>query len=250
MKHATLPIICCCLLLLSPAGAADKPAKPAKKTTRPRRPKIVDTPGLPRVLLIGDSISMGYTVPTRTLLAGKVNLHRIPANGGPTLRGLASIDAWLGKKKWDVIHFNWGLHDLKYMGAGGKLDLKGKQQVPPEAYEKNLRQLVKRLKSTGAKLIWAATTPVPQGAGGRKKGDAAAYNEIAAKIMKANQITINDLYGFALPRLKKIQHPRNVHFSRGGSEALAEQVAASIRKALGLPQPTTKPEKPARKKDK
>ena len=82
--------------------------------------RIEDQPGLPRVLLIGDSISIGYTIPVRNLLKGKVNVHRIPTNGGPTIKGLNQIEAWIGKKKWDVIHFNWGLHDLKYMGPNGE----------------------------------------------------------------------------------------------------------------------------------
>ncbi len=80
--------------------------------TKPRKPypafaTVEDDPRLPRVLLIGDSISIGYTVPVRKLLAGKANVHRIPTNGGPTTRGLEQIDKWLGKKPWDVIHFNW-----------------------------------------------------------------------------------------------------------------------------------------------
>ena len=194
---------------------------------------IQDAPDLPRVLLIGDSISIGYTLPTRKLLAGKVNLHRIPTNGGPTSRGLASLDKWLGDKKWDVIHFNWGLHDLKYMNAKGKLDPSGKQQIPPEQYAKNLTELVKRLKKTGAKLIWCSTTPVPAGAGGRIKGDAAKYNAIAKKIMAEQKIATDDLYAFALPRLTKIQRPKNVHFSPAGSAALAREVANAILKALG-----------------
>jgi len=98
---------------------AKKPAKkPAPAKKGPMAP-IKDVEGLPRVLLIGDSISIGYTLDTRKLLAGKVNVHRIPTNGGPTSRGLESLDEWLGKGKWDVIHFNWGLHDLKYMGPKG-----------------------------------------------------------------------------------------------------------------------------------
>ncbi|MDR2675341.1 MAG: hypothetical protein LBC18_10905, partial [Opitutaceae bacterium] len=62
---------------------------------------VKDTPGLPRVLLIGDSISIGYTLQVRALLAGRANLHRIPVNGGATEVGLAKIDDWLGKGKWD-----------------------------------------------------------------------------------------------------------------------------------------------------
>src|SRR5436305_496918 len=66
---------------------------------------VQDDPVLPRVLLIGDSISIGYTVPTRKLLQGKANVHRIPENGGPTSNGLAKLDKWLGDGKWEVIHF-------------------------------------------------------------------------------------------------------------------------------------------------
>src|SRR5437773_1839023 len=106
---------------------------------------VADDPTLPRVLLIGDSISIGYTVPVRNLLKGRANLHRIPENGGPTTNGLAKLSKWLGTSKWDVINFNWGLHDLKIMPDG-------KRQVGPEDYEKNVRELVRRLKATGAKL--------------------------------------------------------------------------------------------------
>jgi len=188
---------------------------------------VVDNPKLPRVLLIGDSISIGYTPPVRDLLKGKANVHRIPTNGGPTTNGLAHLKEWLGSGKWDVIHFNWGLHDLKFMADG-------KRQVDKEDYDKNLRQLVRQLKATGAALIWAATTPVPEGNVNppRKDADVVAYNAIAQKIMEENQIAADDLYMFALPRLAEIQQPVNVHFTPQGSRALAKQVAASVEAAL------------------
>ncbi len=215
--------------------AADAP-KAKAKAPNPAYEPIADTPGLPRVLLIGDSISIGYTIAVRKQLTGVANLHRIATNGGPTTNGLANIDAWLGDKKWDVIHFNWGLHDLKYQDDKGQLvkdPKQGHQQVPVEAYEQNLRKLVARLKQTGAKLIWCSTTPVPDGAGGRIKGDELKYNAAAERVMKDAGIAIDDLYSFALPKLDKIQLPANVHFSPEGSAVLAEQVALSIRTALG-----------------
>ncbi len=46
----------------------------------------------PRVLLIGDSISMGYTLGVRARLAGKANVHRPPENCGDTARGVKSGD--------------------------------------------------------------------------------------------------------------------------------------------------------------
>jgi len=248
MNRAIVAAMVTVSLLAGTARAADKPAK----RRRPRRPNpvmapITDTPGLPRALLIGDSISIGYTLAARELLAGKVNLHRIPTNGGPTTRGLTELDKWLGKGRWDVIHFNWGLHDLKYMDAKGRLTAvdKGKQQVPPEQYEKNLAGLVNRMKKTGATLIFATTTPVPKGSAGRIPGDAKTYNQIALKVMRAHGVAVDDLYTFILPTLKKHQRPANVHFLPAGSKALAGQVAASILKALGRkpaagPQPTVK----------
>jgi len=68
--------------------------------------------GLPRVLLIGDSVSVGYTLAVRKELEGKANVHRPPSNCGSTKIGMRDLDKWLGVGKWDVIHFNWGLHDL------------------------------------------------------------------------------------------------------------------------------------------
>jgi lysophospholipase L1-like esterase len=178
-------------------------------------------------LLIGDSISIGYTLPVRKLLTGKANMHRIPTNGGPTTNGLARLKNWLGEGKWDVIHFNWGLHDLKAMPDGSR-------QVSLEAYDKNLRELVSQLKATQAKLIWASTTPVPEGKVNppRLNSDVQAYNAVARKIMAENQVATDDLYEFALPQLSKIQRPVNVHFTDEGSSVLATQVAASIEPLL------------------
>ena len=153
MKSFRLPGVLVLVAALLSCAVAQS-AAPKKRQPNPAFAKVKDDPALPRVLLLGDSISIGYTLAVRDELKGKANVHRPAANCGPTIRGLESIDAWLGDGKWDVIHFNWGLHDLKFMDDG-------KRQVPLDEYEKNLTELVKRLKKTGAKLIWCSTTPVP-----------------------------------------------------------------------------------------
>jgi len=189
---------------------------------------IEDVPGLPRVLLIGDSVSMGYTLPTRKLLAGKANVHRPATNCSSTGNGLTYLAAWLGDKKWDVIHFNFGLHDAK-------LPPEGIRHAPPEVYEKNLRELVRRMKATGAKLIWATTTPVPLGgqlAPNRRFGDVNQYNAIARRVMEENGVAIDDLNTAIAPHVDTMQRPRDVHFTEEGSQLLAKQVAASIQAAL------------------
>lgn len=199
----------------------------APKDPKPATDGIKDTPGLPRVLIIGDSISIGYTQPVRDLLKDKANVHRIPVNGGPTKNGMANIDKWLGTEKWDVIHFNWGIHDLKYMPDE-------KRQVEPADYEANLRALVAKMKATGAKLIWATTTPIPDGELNppRRFGKVPEYNAIAQKVMSENGVAIDDLNAAITPQVAKLQNPKDVHFSAAGSKFLAEEVAKSIEAAL------------------
>jgi acyl-CoA thioesterase-1 len=189
---------------------------------------------LPKVLIIGDSISIGYFKPLQEQLKDIAVVSHNEGNAQHTAYGLKKLDEWLGNTRWDVIHFNFGLHDLKYVDARGKTTSveTGKHQIPIDQYEQNLDQIVIRLKKNGAKLIFATTTPVPDGTGFRAKGDAAIYNRAAVMVMEKHGVQINDLYSFALPRLKEIQRESNVHFNPKGSEQLAEQCAKSIIKAL------------------
>jgi acyl-CoA thioesterase-1 len=228
------------IFAMSLAFGAEKndAAQPAKKAAPgPAFAKVEDDPGLPRVLLIGDSISIGYTPPVRDLLKGKANVHRIPTNGGPTINGLKNLRTWIGDSKWDVIHFNWGLHDLKYVGEKGDVivDVKSpgsRMQVPVADYEKNLAQLVDQLKATGAKLIWCSTTPVPEGAKGRVPGDEVKYNEAAARVMTAAGVKTDDLFTHAQAKIKEIQNHADVHYNAAGYKYLAEKVAAEIEAEL------------------
>lgn len=239
----TVRILCVGVVLIGlRAAAADTaPAEPraatAAKPANPAYAPVEDVPGLPRVLLIGDSISIGYTVPTRRRLAGRANVHRIPTNGGPTSRGVQQLDAWLGDSKWDVIHFNFGLHDLKYVDDAGRMSdaERGHRQVELDAYRDNLRAIVRRLRQTGARLIWCSTTPVPVGANGRVAGDEIAYNAAAAEVMREAGVEIDDLHAFAAPRMAEIGKPRDVHYTASGSEALGAEVARRIEAALPKP---------------
>ena len=206
-------------------GQQQQTAKPPQPPN-PAFAAIQDDPALPRVLLIGDSISIGYTLPTRRLLQGVANVHRIPTNGGPTINGRENLDGWLGSGKWHVIHFNWGLNDLERE--------QDRLRVPTERYQRNLEQLVKRLQKTGAKLIWVTTTPVPVGKvnSPRVAADVPLYNTVAKRVMDENGIPINDLYTFCLPRIGAIQPKEDVHFSETGYRVLGEEVAEEILRLL------------------
>ncbi|MEI6535957.1 MAG: SGNH/GDSL hydrolase family protein [Verrucomicrobiaceae bacterium] len=158
-------------------------------------------------------------------------------NCNGTKTGVGNIDRWLEIEggKWDVIHFNWGLHDMKR-------EIDGKPSSRPadppqstvQAYEKQLRQIVEKLKATGARLIFSTTTPVPEGCTTpyREDGDVILYNAVALRVMTENHIAVNDLYAFVKPREAELQLPKNVHFKPEGYKAIGEQVAAAIKASL------------------
>ena len=198
-----------------------------------------------KVLILGDSISMGYTATVRSELKSIADVFRPtnakgrPENCAGTLNGVKQLDRWLKIEggNFDVIHFNFGLHDLKRVnGETGKNsnDPNDPRQSEPDKYKERLQEIVKKLKATNAKLIYATTTPVPKGKmrPHRDTTDPERYNKIAAEIMKENEIEVNDLFAFANERLEKIQRPANVHFTKEGSVELGKQVAEKIRGAL------------------
>jgi len=195
---------------------------------------VGDVPGLPRILLLGDSISIGYTQEVRQRFAGRANVNRPPDNCGPTVYGLEQLDGWLGPGRWDVIHFNFGLHDLKFMDASGTYIVPGPDDRPlasPTDYAANLREIITRLKRTGARLVFATTTPVPSGTVGRVEGGELAYNAAAEQVMRETGVIINDLHALVVAR-PKLQLPKNVHFTTEGCAALADQVTATLAPLL------------------
>ncbi len=203
------------------------------------RQKPPGPPRLPRVLVIGDSISIGYTPFVKAFLKGLAQVAHNPGNAGDTWRGLKNLDKWLGKEKWDLIHFNWGLWDLAWRkqtprGPRGLDKKKGKLTSTLEQYTTNLRILTARLKATGARLVWAATTPVPPGEPGRFQGDAAKYNQAAAGIMKKLGIPTDDLFSLVKSWKRDLHIKKgNVHFRPEGYQLLGLQVSRSILHALG-----------------
>lgn len=156
-------------------------------------------------------------------MAGKANVHRAPENCGPVANGLKKLDVWLGEGKWDVIHFNFGIHDRK---------------TAPADYEKRLDEFTARLQKTGAKVIWASTTPVPPDTKDGPQASAAIEerNAIAAKVMRARGAAVDDLFSFVTPHLAEVQNPKDVHFTAAGYKLLGGKAAEEILKALPKPQ--------------
>lgn len=220
----------------------------ASNKTRKSNPafaKVIDDPALPRVLIIGDSISISYTAPTRELLAGQANLHRVRGNAGDSAMGLKGLSKWLDTKngQWDLVHFNWGLWDLCYRNPksknqGNRDKKKGTLTHTPEVYAANLEKIVTELKKTGAILVFATTTPIPEGEAGRKVGDDDAYNKAALAVMKRHNVAVDDLHAVMKGKMERYgKAPGDVHFTEEGAAVLAAAVAKSVESNLKAAQP-------------
>jgi GDSL-like Lipase/Acylhydrolase family len=183
----------------------------------------VNARGLPRVLLVGDSIARGYGPQVEQKLKGKAYVARMATSksvGDPAL--LAEVSMVLGQTRFDVIHFNNGLHGFGYT---------------EDDYRRAFPEFVEALKkgSQGARLIWATTTPVRL----RDHLDqldprterVEARNAIAARFVEAEKIPVDDL--FALMAGHPEYHDLDgIHFNGKGVAAQAGQVADRIRGVL------------------
>lgn len=206
-------------------------------------PGKTDAPGLPRVLVIGDSISMNYHEAAKAALEGVANYHRIEGNAFTSAHGVANAELWLGNHHekglhWDVIQFNHGLHDIR-RPYEEENETWGPHAVSIEEYQDNLERLIAVLRQTGARLIWASTTPVQRdilGRYARRHGDAAKYNQAALEVMRRHpDILVNDLHGIISESetFDDWRETRDVHFYRAEEQqALGQAVAETIRAAI------------------
>jgi hypothetical protein len=195
------------------------------------------TQELPCVLLLGDSISNGYNIPVREMLSGKANVYQLgsgftcPVDWDTILQSIKSQERKQGAP-FSVIHFNWGLHALKYIDSQGKLSSvsEGRRCVPPEKYAEELNFAIDALEKTDATIIWATTTPEHQVVWA-KTNDAKLYNKIAEEVVKKRNIPMNDLFSIA-QKENEFNSPHGCHFTAKGSRILATNIVNIIHKYL------------------
>jgi hypothetical protein len=180
---------------------------------------------LPRVLLIGDSIAREYYSEVEKRLAGKAFVARLATSrfaADPVL--LKEIELVLDQEKFDVVHFNNGMHGWQHSEA---------------EYEKALPKFIRAIRAHApkAKLIWASTTPLRDGKGVTYDTKAeysderiAARNALASELMAAQKIPTVDLN--AAVRGHPEYHSDNVHFNGQGVQILATQVSEAVEKLL------------------
>lgn len=187
-----------------------------------------------KVVLIGDSIRMGYQEAVREQLAGVAEVGWPEMNGFDSRNVLAKLDEWVIAQNPAVVHINAGLHDLK------KNRQTGAYQVPLEEYARNLEQILGTLlKLAGTKVLWAMTTPVNEcwhqarKPFDRYEADVTAYNQKAAEICGGLGVAVDDLYAVMM-EAGRDQHLEldGVHFNEAGYRRLGGAVTKVIRASL------------------
>lgn len=187
------------------------------------------------IILIGDSIRIGYQEVVRRELGAAAHVWAPAENGGTSRNVLAHLDEWVISRKPDLVHLNCGLHDVKK-----ELDAP-QPAVPLDEYKANLTEIFQRIQEdTHAIFIWAATTPSNEQQHREQKGfdrfgdDILAYNREAAALAAERGIRVNDLYQVVMRAGRdSLLSEDGVHFKPEGYEVLGKAVAEAIRAALG-----------------
>jgi len=186
------------------------------------------------VVLIGDSIRMGYQETVRAELAGLADVWGPEDNGETSANVVAHLDDWAISRAADVVHVNCGLHDIKKeFDSGAAL-------IPLDVYAANVREILSRLqKETDATTVWATSTPVIEARHNTAKpfarfeADVAIYNAAAAQIAEELDIVVDDLFAVAnAAGTEDLLIEDGVHFTPEGSELLGKAVADCIRRIL------------------
>lgn len=180
-----------------------------------------------KILIIGDSISIGYTPFVQEALSDRVTVVHNPGNARNTGYALGRIREWITGEDYDIIQFNWGLWDMKGMHMGTNMHTL-------DEYRTNLDSLVRIMKaSTQARLIFVTTSYVPENAGVRWTEDPPKYNAVARKVMEKHSIPVNDIYEqSALIHEKHGRAPNNVHYTSEGYREISRLIISFLENEM------------------
>ena len=192
------------------------------------------------VLIIGDSVSWGYTKPVEQAMPCAE--HARNAHNGANARNSTYLlnqlpQYFANGKQYAVIHFNVGLWDIAHVSTDARKPfiLGSVDRYPittsPEDYRLNLQAIIDSLHSMqpNAVLIFATTTGVPPNSPGRRPEDVDTYNTIAKQVMDENNIPIDDLNAWIepYPFLHKTGH-NMAHFTPEGYQLIAQKVVDTL----------------------
>jgi hypothetical protein len=181
-----------------------------------------------KVLLIGDSIRLGYRSFVGELLKDEAVIHGPDENCRFSAYTLWNLDNWAPARDYDVIQWNNGQWDTCHM-ADGQI------HTPLPRYIELQERIANILQSRTTCLIFATTTPVwPEqftaaSCHQRRNEDIISYNMAAKKLCVNMGIQINDLHAAIAVDVKRYINEDMVHLTEEGNRVCAEKVAELIR---------------------
>ena len=189
--------------------------------------------GPKKALLLGDSIRMSYQPLVARMLAGRAEVVGPAENCQFSAHTLASLDGWLAELgRPDIVHWNNGIHDV------GHNPDRSPVQYPLDIYVANLGEILRKLRQTGAQVIWATMTPVHPDRPfldtqwSWRNEEIARYNEEALKLMEAEGVPVNDLHAIVAPDCGRYLAEDMLHLSDEGVQKCAQAVARAIENLL------------------
>lgn len=185
------------------------------------------------VLWLGDSISKGMLEEVDLPADWQIFHPARTVNGGcrNTEHGMNCLSNWVGNHTWDIVIFNFGLHDLG-------LDY---EHLPLETYSKNLESITKVLDNHSRRLYWVTNTPVPETpvSPPRTQSDVIRYNTAANGIMKSTNVKVVDMFYYVMQQCspnethydscKGFQLDKDVHYTRDGYRKMANYLVQQVR---------------------
>jgi lysophospholipase L1-like esterase len=227
---------CCLILTLSLCllGCLTPSAETAQTNNGPSADPAKP---LPKVLLVGDSITGYYTPDVQRQLTNVAQASRLFRSTSRNF--LTNLDEVIAAKP-DVLHLNCGLWDMIILTNTGK------PQVSLDEYKSNLGKIFERLRQeTHATLIWSTTTPVneeqeikpkPHGYGRivRRNSDIKTYNRASLEIAKQFGLECDDLFE-VVTEAGPVEYLDGVHFKPPGNELLGKRVASVVLADLNKP---------------
>lgn len=195
-----------------------------------------------KLVLIGDSIRMGYAPFVIETLGSEHEIFHPETNGGTSTNVLAHIEEWVAQQKPDVVHVNAGLHDMKRTSEDPHQMVTEKEPpvTEPDEYRENLRKIFTAIRDSGAKGIAVLTTPVIEerqveiGKNPKRRNvDVDAYNQVMRDVAAEFELPVNDLHSVVKEAgPEEVMTRDGVHFTPDGSKALAAAVVKHINAAL------------------
>ena len=190
-----------------------------------------------KIVLIGDSVRMGYDKYVKEALAGVAEVYYPNENCRYALNVLRFLHEWKKSGEWpsdvDLVHWNAGLWDVLELFGDGPLSTK-------EFYEYTIPRIDKRLRMLfpNAKIVFATSTSVIEKESGvnftRHNSTIREYNEAAVRALKDTDTVINDLYTTSELAPKEVRSDW-VHFrTKEGAEYMGGKVISVICKMLDI----------------